>query len=149
MCRVTKGYGVADLCAGASGTVIARKGNAMPKSTEQLFAEFVHFAATHGYGAGYQRDPRQAVPLDCVFVRFRSPGGGLYTSAGIVQFRQREDGFTACQTFVERSDDPLELQMNFPGESPRTFASPTFAEAQALTQSRWRRWTHAVGGWWR
>jgi hypothetical protein len=149
MCRVIKDYCVADLCAGASGTVTARKGNAMPKSTEQLFAEFVHFAATHGYGASYQRDPRRAVPPDCIFVRFRSPGGGLYTSAGIVQFRQREDGLTACQTFVERSDDPLELQMNFPGESPRTFASPTFAEAHALTQSRWRRWTHAVGGWWR
>ena len=76
------------------------------------------------------------------------PGGGLYTSAGIVQFRQREEGFTACQTLVEHHDDPLELQMNFPGETPRMFTSPSFAEAHALTQSRWRRWKRAVGAWW-
>ena len=120
----------------------------MPKGKEQLFADFVHFSARLGYGAGYQRDPHQSVPPDCVFLRFRYPGGGLFTSAGIVQFRQREDSFTACKAFVERSDEPMELQMNFPSESPHMFASPTFAEAHALAQSRWRRWKRAVGAWW-
>src|SRR2546427_3532230 len=83
----------------------------MPKGKEQLFADFVHFSARLGYGAGYQRDPHQSVPPDCVFLRFRYPGGGLFTSAGIVQFRQREDSFTACKAFVERSDEPMELRL--------------------------------------
>ncbi len=120
----------------------------MPKVKEQLFADFVHFTAIHEYGAGYQRDPHQSVPPDCIFLRFRYPGGGLFTSAGIVQFRQREDSFTACKAFVECSDEPMELQMNFPSESPHTFASPTFAEAHALAQSRWRRWKRTMRAWW-
>src|SRR2546426_12659463 len=104
----------------------------MPKGKEQLFADFVHFSARHGYGAGYQRDPHQSVPSDCVFLRFRYPGGGLFTSAGIVQFRQREDSFTACKTFVARRGEPMELQMNFPSEAPPTLASPPVSEADRL-----------------
>lgn len=58
----------------------------MPKNTEQLFADFVYFAATHGYGVGYQRNPRQSVPPDCVFVRFRSPGGDFTPPPGSCSF---------------------------------------------------------------
>ena len=74
---------------GRQGRRTQRKGKAMPKEKEQLFADFVHFTAIHGYGAGYQRDPHQSVPPDCVFLRFRYPAGGPFTSAWIVQFRQR------------------------------------------------------------
>ena len=69
-------------------------------------------------------------------------------AAGIIKFRQRDDGEKACQTFVAGSDEPLEVQINFPKESPRTFASPTFAEAEALAQSHWHRWKCAVRAWW-
>ncbi len=120
----------------------------MPKGKDQLFADFGHFVVAQGYGDVYQRDPRQSVPLDCSFIRFRYPGGGLFTAAGIIKFRQREDGVTACQAFVARSDEPLELQMNFPSEMPRNFSSPAFAEAHAVAQSRWRRWKRAVRAWW-
>ena len=120
----------------------------MPKGKDQLFADFGHFVVTQAYGAIYQRDPRQAVPPDCGFIRFRSPGSGLFNAAGIIQFRQRDDGVTACQAFVASSDEPLELQMNFPNETPCNFASPTFAEAHADAQSRWRRWKRAVRAWW-
>jgi len=111
----------------------------MLKVTDQLFDEFVCFATQHGYGERYTRDPRQAVPPDCGFVRFRTPGGVLFASAGLVKFRTREEGVTACQTFAECSATPMEMQMNFPRAAPHTFSSPTFAEAQAVTQSRWRR----------
>ena len=121
----------------------------MPKEKEQLFADFVHFTATQGYGEAYIRDPRQSVPPDCVFIRFRYPGGGIFTSAGIVQFRQRADGVTACKTFVESHGEPIELQMNFPSESSQTFTSPTFAKDHAVAQSRWLRWKRTVGAWWR
>jgi hypothetical protein len=120
----------------------------MPKGKDQLFADFGHFVVTQGYGDIYQRDPRQAVPPDCGFIRFRSPGSGLFMAAGIIKFRQRDDGEKACQTFVAGSDEPLEVQINFPKESPRTFASPTFAEAEALAQSHWHRWKCAVRAWW-
>ena len=119
----------------------------MLKDTAQLFDELVHFVTQHGYGEVYTRDPRQEVPADCGFVRFRTPGGVLFTSAGLVKFRTRADGVTACQAFAEHCGTPMEVQMNFPRVSPCTFASPTFAEAQAATQSRWRRWKHAVGAW--
>jgi hypothetical protein len=49
----------------------------MPTIQEQLFEDFVHFAARQGSGAVYQRDPHQPIPSGCVFVRFRSPGEGL------------------------------------------------------------------------
>lgn len=120
----------------------------MPKGKDELLADFSHFVVTQGYGKVHQRDPRQSVPLDCGFIRFRSPGSRLFTAAGIIQFRQREDGERACQVFVARSDEPLELQMNFSKESPRTFASHSFAEAVAMAQSRWRRWKRAVRAWW-
>ena len=120
----------------------------MPKGKEQVFADFVQFTVQQGYGVGYTRDSHQSVPPDCGFVRFRHPGGGLFTAAGIVQFRQREDGATACKAFVERSDEPIELQMNFPRESPHQFPSPTFADAHAAAQNRWRRWKSALGVWW-
>jgi len=120
----------------------------MPKGKEQLFEDFVQFSAMQGYGNVYQRDPHQSVPRDCVFVRFRYPGGGLFTAAGIVKFHRREDGFTACKTFVERNDEPIELQMNFPSESPHNFPSPAFAEAHAVAKSRWRRFKRALGVWW-
>ena len=64
----------------------------IPKIQEHLFEDFVHFAAQHGAGAVYQRDPHQSVPPGCVFVRFRAPGEESFTFAGIVQFRQREAG---------------------------------------------------------
>jgi hypothetical protein len=120
----------------------------MPTVQEQLFEDFVHFAATHGSGAVYQRDLHQSVPPGCVFVRFRAPGEGSFTFAGIVQFRQREEGFTACKTFVASRDKPIELRMNFPREIPQNFPSPTFAEAHQVAQSRWRRWQRALGSWW-
>jgi hypothetical protein len=120
----------------------------MPKGKDQLFADFGHFVVTQDYGAVYQRDPRQSVPPDCGFIRFRSPGSGLFNAAGIIKFRQRDDGVKACQAFVASSDEPLELQMNFPSETPRNFASPIFAEAHADAQSRWRRWKRAVRAWW-
>jgi hypothetical protein len=44
----------------------------MPTVQEQLFEDFVHFAARQGSGAVYQRDPHQPVPPGCVFVRFQS-----------------------------------------------------------------------------
>ena len=63
----------------------------MLKVTDQLFDEFVHFVTQHRSGERYTRDPHQAVPPDCGFVRFRTPGGMLFTSAGLVQFRTREE----------------------------------------------------------
>ena len=119
----------------------------MAQGTAQLFDTFVHFVTQHGYGEQYTRDPRQAVPTDCGFVRFRTPGGVLFTSAGLVKFRTHEEGVTACKAFAEHCGTPMEVQMNFPRASPHTFASPTFAEAQAATQSRWRRWKRALGAW--
>jgi hypothetical protein len=120
----------------------------MPTGQEQLFEDFVHFAAKHGSGAVYQRDPHQSVPPGCVFVRFRATGEGSFTSAGIVQFRQREEGFAACKTFVASRDQPIELRMNFPREIPQNFSSSTFAEAHQVAKSRWRRWQRALGSWW-
>ena len=75
----------------------------MPKGKDQLFADFGHFVVTQDYGAIYQRDPRQSVPPDCGFIRFRSPGSGLFNAAGIIKFRQRHDGVKACQAFVAAS----------------------------------------------
>jgi hypothetical protein len=95
--------------------------------------------------ARYTRDPHQTVPPDCGFVRFRTPGGVLFTSAGLVKFRTREEGVTACQAFAACSAAPMEVQMHFPHAAPHTFASPRFAAAQAVTQSRWHRWTRALG----
>jgi hypothetical protein len=119
----------------------------MLKVTDQLFDAFVHFVTQHDYGERYTRDPRQAVPPDCGFVRFRTPGGVLFTSAGLVKFRTREEGVTACQAFAARSATSMEVQMNFPRAAPHTFSSPTFAAAQAATQSRWQRWKRALGAW--
>jgi hypothetical protein len=120
----------------------------MPTVQEQLFEDFVDFAARQGSGAVYQRDPYQSVPPGCVFVRFRSPGEGSFSLAGIVQFRQREEGFTACKRFVASRDKPIELRMNFPCEIPQNFPSPTFAEAHHVAQNRWLRWKRALGSWW-
>lgn len=120
----------------------------MPKGNDQLFADFGYFTVTHGYGDVYQRDPHQSLPLDCGFIRFRYPGGGIFNAAGIIQFRQRQDSVAACEAFVACSDEPLELQMNFQSETPRNFPSPTFAEAHAMAHSRWRRWKHAVRALW-
>jgi len=120
----------------------------MPTVQEQLFEDFVYFAAKQGFGAVYQRDLHQSVPSDCIFVRFRSPGEGSFAFAGIVQFRQREEGFTACKTFVASRDKPIELRMNFPREIPQNFPSPMFAEAHQVAKSRWLRWKRALGSWW-
>jgi hypothetical protein len=111
----------------------------MLKDTAQLFDELVHFVTQYGYGELYTRDPRREVPADCGFVRFRTPGGVLFTSAGLVEFRTQEAGVTAGQAFAEHCGTPMEVQMNFPRVSPPTFPSPTFAAAQAATQSRWHR----------
>jgi hypothetical protein len=119
----------------------------MLKITDQLFDEFVHFVMQHRSGERYTRDPHLVVPPDCGFVRFRTPGGVLFTAAGLVKFRTREEGVTACQAFAARSAAPMEVQMHFPRAAPHTFSSPTFAAAQAATQSRWRRWTRALGAW--
>ena len=119
----------------------------MPKVTDQLFDDFVHFVTVHGYGDAYTRDPRESVPPDCGFVRFRSPGEDLFTSSGLMKFRTREEGVTACKAFVERRDTPMELQMNFPREAPLHFPSPTFAEAHAVAKSRWCRLKRAFGAW--
>jgi hypothetical protein len=121
----------------------------MPKVKELLFADFVKFIAQHGYGEVYIRDPHQCVPPDCGFVRFRYPGAMLFTSAGIVKFRKQEEGFMACKTFVEHSDEPIELQMNFPREPPQNFPSPTFAEEHEVAQSRWLRLKRSFDLWWR
>jgi hypothetical protein len=114
-----------------------------------LFDEFVHFVMQHSYGERYTRDPHQAVPPDCGFVRFRTPGGVLFTSAGLglVKFRTWEEGVTVCQAFAARSATPMEVQMHFPRAAPHTFSSSTFAAAQAVTQSRWHRWKRALGAW--
>ena len=120
----------------------------MPQSKEQLFNDFIQFVTQHGWGVVYARDPRQDVPPDCGFIRVRLPGEAMFTSVGIVKFRLREEGVAVCQTFAERSETPLEWQMNFPRTAPQTFSSPTFAEAHALAQSRWCRWKRALGAWW-
>jgi len=120
----------------------------MPQSKEQLFNEFIQFVTQHGWGVVYTRDPRQDVPPDCGFIRVRLPGEVMFTSVGIVKFRLREEGVAVCQTFAERSETPLEWQMNFPRTAPQTFSSPTFAEAHALAQSRWCRWKRALSTWW-
>jgi len=119
----------------------------MLKDTAQLFDALVHFVTQQGYGEVYTRDPCQEVPPDCGFVRFRTPGGVLFTSAGLVKFCTREEGVMACKAFAEQSRTPMEVQMNFPRASPHTFASPTFATAQAATESRWLRWKRAWGAW--
>src|SRR5262249_17924445 len=96
----------------------------------------------------HTRNPHQAVPPDCAFIRVRYPGEVLFTSVGIVQFRTQEEGLTACQVFAESSAEPCEWQMNFPRKVHRTFPSPMFAEAHAMTQSRWYRWKRALRAWW-
>lgn len=121
----------------------------MPKVKEQLFEAFVQFVAQQGYAEVHTRDPRQSVPPDCAFVRFRYPGSEIFTAAGIVKFRKREDGAMACKAFAESSDEPIELQMNFPRESPDNFPSPTFAEAHEVAKSRWRRLKRSFDLWWR
>ena len=120
----------------------------MSQSKEQLFNDFVQFVTQRDWGVVYIRDPHRDVPPECGFIRVRLPGEAIFTSVGIVQFRTREEGVTACETFTERSATPLEWQMNFPREYPKTFASPTFAEAHALAQSRWLRWKRALRAWW-
>jgi hypothetical protein len=120
----------------------------MPQRKEQLFNDFVHFLTQRGWGIVYPRDPRQDVPPDCGFIRVRVPGEVLFSSVGIVRFRTPEEGMAACRVFAERSETPLEWQMNFLRMAPQTFSSPTFAEAHALAQSRWRRWRRALGAWW-
>jgi hypothetical protein len=60
-------------------------------------------------------------------------------------------GCWACQADLPEgygSDEPLEVHMHFPKESPRTFASPTFAAAEAMAPSRGRRWKRPVRAWW-
>jgi hypothetical protein len=120
----------------------------MPQSKEQLFNDFVQFVTQHGWGVVHTRDPRQDVPPECGFIRVRLPGEASFTSVGIVKFRTRKEGVTACKTFAEYSEAPLEWQMNFPRASPQTFRSPTFAEAHAVAQSRWLRWKRALSAWW-
>jgi hypothetical protein len=120
----------------------------MPKDKEQLFEDFVKFLTQQGYGEGYTHPQNQSVPPDCGFVRFRYPGATLFTSAGLVKFHKREDGCTACQAFAESSDEPIELQMNFPKEVPHNFSSPTFAKEHAIAQSRWLRLKRSIGSWW-
>ncbi len=120
----------------------------MPQSKEQLFNAFVQFVTQRGWGVVHTRDPHQDMPPDCGFIRVRLPGEVMFTSVGLVRFRTREEGVTACQAFADRSETPLEWQMNFPRMPPQTFASPTFAEEHALAQSRWCRWKRALGAWW-
>src|SRR5262249_22739272 len=120
----------------------------MPQSKEQLFSAFVQFITQQGVGVIHIRDPRQDVPPECGFIRVRLPGEAIFTSVGIVQFHTGEAGVTACETFAERSEVPLQWQMNFPREYPKIFSSPTFTEAHTLAQSRWLRWKRALRAWW-
>jgi hypothetical protein len=120
----------------------------MPQNKEELFNAFIQWITQDGWGVIYRRDPRQDVPPDCAFIRMRYPGEVLFTSVGMVQFRTQEAGVTACQMFAEGSAEPCEWQMNFPRTNPQTFASPMFAEAHALAQSRWYRWKCALRAWW-
>lgn len=119
----------------------------MSQHKEQLFQDFGQFVTAQGCGSVYTRDPRQSVPPNCGFIRLRLPGEALFTSVGIVQFRSRDEGMTACQRFAERLAEPIAWQMNFPRTSPQTFPSPTFAEADALAKSRWLRWKRAWRAW--
>jgi hypothetical protein len=84
-----------------------RKGKAILNIKEPLFDDCVHFVIQHGCGDVYTRDPHQAVPPDCGFVRGRYPGATLFTSAGIVKFRTRRgmstpqlDDLCTIATFV-------------------------------------------------
>ena len=120
----------------------------MSQSKEQLFNDFVQLVTQHGQGVVYIRDPHRDVPPECGFIRVRLPGERIFTSVGIVKFRTREEGVTACEAFAAHSETPLEWQMNFPRASPQTFSSPTFAEAHAVAQSRWLRWQRALRAWW-
>ena len=43
----------------------------MPQSKEDLFNAFVQWVTQHGWGVVYRRNPRQAVPPDCGFIRVR------------------------------------------------------------------------------
>src|SRR5262245_12913916 len=119
----------------------------MLKDAAQLFDALVQFVTQHGYGEVHTRDPRQEVPPDCGFVRYRTPGGVLFTSAGLVKFRTREEGVTACQAFAARRATPMEVQMNFPRASPPTFTSHPSAAAQAATARRRPRGKPAGGAW--
>ena len=120
----------------------------MPQSKEQLFNDFVQFVTQHGWGVVYIRDPHRDVPPECGFIRVRLPGEAIFASIGIVKFRTREEGVTACEAFTKRSEVPLEWQINFPRVSHQTFSSPTFADAHALAQSRWLRWKRGLRAWW-
>ena len=120
----------------------------MPRGKKQLFEDFVKFIEQRGHGEGYTRDPHQYAPPDCGFVRFRYPGALLFTSAGMVRFHTQAEGFRACKTFVEKSDEPMELQMSFPRESPQNFPSPTFAKEHEAAQIRWLRLKRSFGLWW-
>jgi hypothetical protein len=73
----------------------------MPQSKEEFFNAFVQWVTQDGWGFIHRRDPRQAVPPDCAFIRVRCPGEVLFTSVGMVQFRTQEAGVTACQMFAE------------------------------------------------
>ena len=120
----------------------------MSQSKEQLFNDFVQLVTQHGQGVVYIRDPHRDVPPECGFIRVRLPGERIFTSVGIVKFRTRAEGVTACEAFAACSEVPLEWQMNFPRASPQTFSSPTFAEVHAVAQSRWLRWKRALSAWW-
>jgi len=51
----------------------------MPTVQEQLFEDFVHFAAKQGSGAVYHRDPHQAGPARLCLCALSFPRrGGLY-----------------------------------------------------------------------
>ena len=120
----------------------------MPQGKEQLFNDFVQFVTQHGWGVVSHATRAREVPPDCGFIRVRLPGEVMFTSVGIVKFRTQEEGVAACQAFAERSETPLEWQMNFPRIPPQTFSSPTFAEEHTLAQSRWCRWKRTLGAWW-
>jgi hypothetical protein len=84
-----------------------RKGKAMLNIKAHLCDDCVHFVIQHGCGDVSTRDPHQAVPPDCGFVRGRYPGATLFTSAGIVTLRTRRgmstpqlDDWCTIATFV-------------------------------------------------
>ena len=68
-----------------------------PTVQEQLFEDFVHFAAQHGSGAVYQRDLHQSVPPGCVFVRFRAPGEESFPSQGSCSFASGRRGLQCAR----------------------------------------------------
>lgn len=118
------------------------------RSSDPLFVEFLGLAKRLFKAESYQRVPNQGVPALVMFVRFRYAGQGSPGSSYLVKFNQREDGHRACNAFVIEHTDPIEVHANFPGESPNTYQSSSFAGENKILNSRWLRYKRQFGLWW-